>query len=64
MSRTRYLRPCILAAFLTLILVTFPGSDARADDSTCITCHTDSNLLADNLDEATKKKSSLQAGSG
>lgn len=64
MSRTRYLQPCILAAYLALILVTFPGNDARADDSTCITCHTDINLLADNLGEATKKKSSLQAGSG
>ena len=56
MSRTRYLRPCILAACLALILVTFTGNDAQADESTCITCHTDSNLLADNLAEGTKKK--------
>ena len=53
-----------MAACFVLAQVTFPGGQARADDSTCITCHTDLNLLADNLGEATKKKSSLQAGSG
>ena len=64
MSRTRYLRPCFMAACLALVLLTFPGDQAQADDSTCITCHTDIDLLEDNLGESGKKKSSLQAGSG
>lgn len=53
-----------MAACLTLALLTFPGDQARADDSTCITCHTDIDLLEDNLGETKKKKSALQAGSG
>ena len=64
MSRTCYLRPCIMAACLAFTLVLSPGNRARADDSTCITCHTDIDLLEDNLGESKKKKSALQAGSG
>ena len=64
MSRTRYLRPCIMAACLALALVILSGGPARADDSTCITCHTDIDLLEDNLGDSKKKKSALQAGSG
>jgi hypothetical protein len=64
MSRTRYLRVCTMAAWCALALVISPDSQARADDSTCITCHTDIDLLEDNLGDSKKKKSALQAGSG
>jgi len=64
MSQFRYVRACTMAAWFALALVLFPGDQARADDSTCITCHTDIDLLEDNLGDSKKKKSALQAGSG
>ena len=66
MSRHRHLRivgslaPCLITIALCLAL----NSRALADDSTCITCHTDEELLADNLAEPGSKKSALQSGSG
>ncbi|MGA7276713.1 MAG: hypothetical protein WBW79_02140 [Desulfocapsaceae bacterium] len=64
MSRMRILRscralaPCVLSALFVLLLST--GGYAE----TCITCHTDEDLLEDNLAEVEKKTSALQAGSG
>ena len=40
------------------------SSTAFADESSCIVCHTDIDLLEENLGEGGKKKSALQAGSG
>lgn len=55
----RFLAGCIALAFVALL-----NSQVFADDSTCITCHTDLELLEDNLKEDTTKKSAMQAGSG
>jgi hypothetical protein len=48
----------VLSALFVLLLST--GGYAE----TCITCHTDEDLLEDNLAEVEKKTSALQAGSG
>ena len=40
------------------------SSQVWADDSSCIVCHTDIDLLEENLGEGGKKKSPLQAGAG
>jgi hypothetical protein len=55
----KILAGCIVFAFAALL-----SGQAMADDSTCITCHTDLELLEDNLKEDTAKKSAMQAGSG
>lgn len=39
------------------------STSAFADD-TCIVCHTDEDLLEDNLADTKKKTSAMQAGSG
>lgn len=64
MSRNRYLWPCAMAFCLAVVLVAIPDGQAWADDSTCIVCHTDIDLLEENLGDTKKKKSALQAGSG
>ena len=51
--------PALCAALLSLLL----NANAFAEDS-CITCHTDEDLLEDNLADVEKKTSALQAGSG
>jgi len=53
------LTPLLCAALLSLLLST----SAFADD-TCIVCHTDEDLLEDNLADTKKKTSAMQAGSG
>jgi hypothetical protein len=64
MSRMRILRscraltPCLLSALFVLLFNT--GGYAE----TCITCHTDEDLLEENLAEVENKTSALQAGSG
>lgn len=55
----KILTPLLGAALFGLLLC---GS-AYGDDS-CITCHTDEDLLEENLAENKKKKSAMQAGSG
>ena len=55
----RFLAGCVAFALAALL-----NSQVFADDSTCITCHTDLELLEDNLKEDTTKKSAMQAGSG
>ena len=53
------LTPLLCAALFCLLLST----SAFGDDS-CITCHTDEDLLEENLAEDKTKKSAMQAGSG
>ena len=55
----KILPPLLCAALFCLLLST----SAFGDDS-CITCHTDEDLLEENLAEDTTKKSAMQAGSG
>ncbi|THB73176.1 MAG: hypothetical protein D6B25_15525 [Desulfobulbaceae bacterium] len=40
------------------------SKNALSDDSSCIVCHTDIDLLEENLGKTKTKKSALQAGSG
>ena len=47
--------------FMMVLLFAIPVS---ADDSGCVVCHTDEDLLLENLGEQTQKKSALQAGAG
>lgn len=60
MSHTRYFNyvPLLLLVFGCFA---FPG---RTQASSCVTCHTDEDLLRDNLAETQTVKSALQAGSG
>ena len=53
-----YLTPIICASLLSLLL----SANVYAD--TCITCHTDEDLLEENLADVEKKVSEMQAGSG
>ncbi|MFC1830749.1 hypothetical protein ACFL0S_01855 [Thermodesulfobacteriota bacterium] len=53
------LTPLLCAVLFCLLLST----SAFGDDS-CITCHTDEDLLEENLAEDKTKKSAMQAGSG
>ncbi len=53
------LAPVIFAGLLCLLL----SGNAFGDDS-CITCHTDEDLLEENLAEVKTKTSAMQAGSG
>ena len=52
------LTPLFCAAHFCLLLSTNVYGD------TCITCHTDEDLLEENLAEVKTKKSAMQAGSG
>ena len=55
----RTIAPVLCAALLSLLLST----GAFGADS-CITCHTDEDLLEENLAEVKNKTSAMQAGSG
>lgn len=53
---------CMLSAgLLAGVLV---AGNAGAEDSSCVVCHTDEDLLLENLAPAAEKKSALQAGAG
>jgi len=52
------------ACFAIIVMGILFSSKAFADESSCIVCHTDIDLLEENLGEGGKKKSALQAGSG
>lgn len=52
---------CYLAILALALLL---SNQVMADDSSCIVCHTDIDLLEENLGDDGKMKSALQAGSG
>ena len=52
-------RALLLAAFIFLM-----GEGSASGDDSCITCHTDEDLLKENLAATQNKTSALQAGSG
>ena len=52
------------ACLTIIVMAMFLSSTAFADESSCIVCHTDIDLLEENLGDGGKKKSALQAGSG
>ncbi len=54
----QFLSPIFCAALFGLLLSTNVYGD------TCITCHTDEDLLEENLAEVETKVSEMQAGSG
>jgi len=55
----------LFSAYLAMpALALLLSSQALAEDSSCIVCHTDIDLLEENLAESGDKKSALQAGSG
>jgi hypothetical protein len=59
----RFSNPLIV--YLAILALTlFLSSQALADESSCIVCHTDIDLLEENLGDDGKKNSALQAGSG
>ena len=62
--RIRRLSNPFFAHLAILALALFLSSQAIADESSCIVCHTDIDLLEENLGDDGKKKSALQAGSG
>jgi hypothetical protein len=64
MSRMRILRPCraLTPCLLSALFVLLLSAGGYAE--TCITCHTDEDLLEENLAKVDKKTSELQAGSG
>lgn len=55
---TQFLTPIFCAALFGLLL------SVNAYGDTCITCHTDEDLLEENLAEVETKVSEMQAGSG
>jgi len=67
MVKNRIIRAyCTLLAVpvAALILAVILPDQVHADDSSCIVCHTDIDLLAENLGDGGKEKSPLQTGSG
>lgn len=64
MSRMRIIRSCraLSPGLLSLLFVLALSTGGYAE--TCITCHTDEDLLEDNLADVEKKTSAMQAGSG
>ena len=56
----RSLTPYLLA----VVFCVFLSGTVYGNDSTCIVCHTDEDLLEENLGTVEKKTSALQAGSG
>ena len=65
MSKIRSIRTrCGTITLSTALALLLLCSATYGDDSSCIVCHTDIDLLEENLGEGGKKKSALQAGSG
>jgi len=53
------LKPLLCAVLLSLLV-----STSAFGEDTCIVCHTDEDLLLDNLADTRQKTSAMQAGSG
>lgn len=49
----------LAGGFFTLL-----GGGALAADSSCVTCHTDEDMLLENLAQVKAKKSAMQSGAG
>ncbi len=56
-------RSILILLLSTIAFCLWLSGNVYADDS-CITCHTDEDLLEENLAEVKTKKSAMQAGSG
>ncbi len=59
---------CIGRACATFIsgglILGLSGGGAFAAQSSCVTCHTDEDMLEENLAVVKKKKSAMQSGAG
>ncbi len=62
--RIRRISNPFIAHLAILALALLLSNQALADESSCIVCHTDIDLLEENLGDGGKTKSPLQAGSG
>ncbi len=62
-ARIRWLIQASACMLFFLLLTFFQGQEAKAEDS-CITCHTNEEMLQDSLGKDSTKKSALQAGPG
>ena len=49
---------------IVLLCAGFAGMAHGAEQSACITCHVDENMLVRNLSKTEAKTSSMQSGSG
>jgi hypothetical protein len=61
--RTGSLIRVTACALFCLLIALLQSYEARGEDF-CITCHTDEEMLKNNLGKGDKEKSSLQAGPG
>ena len=57
------LKDLLIAIIAVLFLGSFLVGDSFADSS-CVTCHTDEDMIKKNLSKKEGKKSALQAGTG
>ena len=64
LQTARYRQATLFLSASLMIFSLFASGKAAADDSSCIVCHTDIELLEENLGEGGKKKSALQTGAG
>ena len=57
------LKDIVIAIIAVLLLGSFLVGDSFADSS-CVTCHTDEDMIKKNLSKKKVKKSALQSGVG
>jgi len=57
-------RRVLSGVLLLLIIVLLPAGQARSDDSGCVDCHTDIDLLAEFVEESENTGGLLQSGAG
>ena len=63
-NRMRYWQgACIMLMAVGMMAVMLPNS-SKAAESSCVQCHTDEDMLEDNLSKVKKKGSSMTSGSG
>ncbi len=61
--KARFLMRVTVCTIFCLSFCFLQNDDVRAADS-CVTCHTDEEMLQNNLSKDDKEKSSMQAGPG
>jgi hypothetical protein len=55
---------CLHAACITILAAGLLGGKALAGQSSCVTCHTDEDMLDETVTIVKKKGSALQSGAG
>ena len=59
-KKSNKLALCVVVA----LFLCFSGYQICLADSSCVTCHTDEDMIIDNLAKIKEKKSALTSGSG